>query len=417
MFVVRNRLLTSTVNQLLANPSRAAWACAPVRMAKRALGMHRVRRAVQECRRILVIRPDEIGDVVLTSSFFRNLRLSAPGADITAVVNTSCRPLLERCPYVDAVYSLPFSALDRDDPRRQQYVVELMLSSVRLKRTHLRKGFDLVLLPRVDGDWYAAELAAHVVAGHGAVAMNSADFITWTFAPPASPGLADFRHVCHTPQSEPRSNLEFLERCGGAAGDDSLEFWNSPEDAAFVQEWLKRPGGGHRHVVYHPPGSRSRLRRWPAGRSREFIEKVLTATDFTVVVVGGPQDESVLAETASFQNEPRVRVALNVFTLPQLGSLIRACGYFVGGDAGPMHIAAAVGARTIGIFGPGSATRFQPRGPHAEMVSLHYECSPDVRKTWEPCCQSCVHEQNRCLSELSADLVLRRFLALANDAA
>lgn len=407
------RMLRNALGRVLRNEKRAAWLCAPVRMAKRALGVRPARLVVPECRRILVIRPDEIGDVVLTSSFLRNLRLAAPSAKISAVVSTACRSLWEHCPYLNAVFSLPFAVRGSEDSGGRHDLGALMSAALRLKLTRMRTGFDLVLLPRADADWYGAEMAAHVLAGRGAVAMNSADFISWNFAPPQSPGLADFRYVCNKPQREPKANLEFLDWCGGVAGDDALEFWHSPKDTAFVETWLARLRRNDRHVVFHPPGSRSQLRRWPAGRSRELIEKLLTRTDFSVVVVGGRQDEWVLEELDCFRNHPRVSVALHAFTLPQLGALIRACGFFVGGDSGPMHIAAAVGARTIGIFGPGTPTRFGPCGPLTDVVSLRYDCTPEIRQTWDRC-EVCVHDENRCLTELSADLVMDRFLALIN---
>lgn len=391
----------------------ASWACAPGRMVKRVLGLRPVRQPLSTCRRVLVIRPDEIGDVVLTSSFLRNLRYAAPQAMIVAVVSRTCLPLLNHCPHIDKCFALPFSPPSADGRSRRLYMRELLKCALRLKLTKMLRGFDLVLLPRVDADLYGAELTAHVLAGGGAVLMNSAGFIRRDSAPPPDPRLSDFRHISHTPQSEPQANLEFLEWCGASTGADFLEFWNSAEDDAMVEAWLTANAPHRRHMVFHPPGSRSTLRRWPVGRCREFIQRVLAATDYTVVVVGGRHDEWVLEELKCFEKEPRVRIALHEFTLPQLGALIKLCGYFVGGDSGPMHISAAVGAKTLGIFGPGSEIRFQPYGRNAVVVSLRYHCSPDLRRTWQAGCQSCGYTENRCLTEISADRVVQQFLRMA----
>jgi ADP-heptose:LPS heptosyltransferase len=52
----------------------------------------------------------------------------------------------------------------------------------------------------------------------------------------------------------------------------------------------------------------------------------------------------------------------------RLAALIQAAGTYVGNDAGPTHVAAAVGARTIALFGPSDATIWAPRGPRARVV-------------------------------------------------
>jgi ADP-heptose:LPS heptosyltransferase len=141
------------------------------------------------------------------------------------------------------------------------------------------------------------------------------------------------------------------------------------------------------------------------GRSHEFILQLLADTDFEVIVIGGPGEEWVRNEISSINN-PRIRFAFNAFNLTKLGAVIQQCGYFVGGDSGPMHIAAAVGAKVVGIFGYASETRFRPWSEKAEVVSLRYHCSPDQRGTYEANCQKCIYPENRCLTELSVDKVM-----------
>lgn len=385
--------------QLLLRDRAAGWA-APMRMIRLLLGWRGMKPALGECRSILVVRPDEIGDVVLTSSFFRNLRRSAPAARITALTGLSSRPILEGCPYVDEVLGLPFGRVTTLRERIRQVSTVL-----RLRRGRFVRGFDVVLMPRVDADWYSAELIAHLMVGRGVVLMNSAGFIYSIHQPRENPGLVDLRYVAEFPESEVLAGLRFLEWCGGSVGSPELEFWESEADKAFAEQWWGREFPTHRRLVFHAPGSRSVLRRWPRGRSRELVEKLLASTDFAVVAVGGPQDDWV-EEELRLIGHPRFRMEFGTFTLGQLGALIRVGGYFVGGDSGPMHIAAAVGAHTVGIFGPGSEMRFRPWGRRAQVVSRRLPCSPDGSKSFEAQCQKCIHEENRCLTEVSADSVI-----------
>ena len=386
----------------------ARW-CAPIRNLEISIGIKKRIPNLLTCKKILIIRPDEIGDVVLTSPFFRNLRRSAPKAKISVITNQACQSLLENCPYIDEVQSLPFMpTTDR------KHCAKVVLHALILKLFKYFRGFDLILLPRLDADWYNSELVAHLLAGNGVIAMNSASFITWSNNPPAKIGLADAYYSVHKPQSDVLSNLEFLKWCGGVCETQDLEFWHSQTDVDGVENWLSKHALGVRRLVFHPPGGRSSLRRWPLGRSRDFAEKVLASTDFSIIVVGGLEDEFFRREFSSLEHS-RFKMALGEFSLPQLGALIRSCGYFVGGDSGPLHIAASVGAKTIGIFGPGSETRFQPWSSSSTILSKCQSCSPDNSKSYEACCQKCIHAENLCLSELSEVRVLNEIARFLNS--
>ena len=72
---------------------------------------------------------------------------------------------------------------------------------------------------------------------------------------------------------------------------------------------------------------------------------------------------------------------------------------FVGTDSGPMHIAAAVGARVVGLFGPGSPELFAPVGPRATYIHHKLHCNP--------CDQvHCVYPENTCMQRITVEEVL-----------
>lgn len=352
----------------------------------------------------MVIRPDEIGDVVLTSSFFRGLRESSPNAFISVVTNSICFSLLENCPYIDQLNALPFKG---DDTKK--YLETILQSARTLKSSSLDRRFDAVLLPRLDVDYYKAREVAGVLGGRARIFQNSESFIVRDN--PNSRGKiknSEFSLVSK-PQSEVHSNLDFLKSLGGHYQSSDLEFWYSKQDEEIVDCWLRESGIVKPFLVFHPLGSRSLLRRWPAGRCGEFINRILEETEFSVVVVGGAL-EMFIKEELSDLKSPRVHVAIDMFSLTQLGVLIQRSGFFVGGDSGPMHIAAAVGAKTIGVFGPGSITRFRPFSVNADVVSLKTPCSPDQMNTFVASCHQCIHTTNQCLAELPVDALIRKIL-------
>src|SRR5262249_45220100 len=145
----------------LASPSIGRWV-APLRTLRQLWGWRPERIPLAKARNILVIRPDGIGDVVLTSPFLRELRRAAPRARIILLVKMGCRELVEHCPYADAVYSLDF-----EHRKRLRWAAWCL----RWGRMPWR-GFDLVLLPRSDVDWFNSELVGHILAGRGALLVH-----------------------------------------------------------------------------------------------------------------------------------------------------------------------------------------------------------------------------------------------------
>src|ERR1035437_4792429 len=90
---------------LLASPSLArAWA-GLISVARAIAGLHRVP-ALDHPVRILVVKLDRIGDMVLTSPLLRELRRAFPNAWITLVAAESLQPLLQTCPHVSELFFL-----------------------------------------------------------------------------------------------------------------------------------------------------------------------------------------------------------------------------------------------------------------------------------------------------------------------
>ena len=391
--------------RLLTQPSIRRWG-APLRTLRQICGRQPRRLPLTEARAILVIRPDEIGDVVLTGPFLRELRrAAAPEARITLMVASACYNLVEHCPYVDAVHSFPFSGGWR-----------VVAAAWQLRWKVIRQGFDLVLLPRYDKDWYQSILAAHLLAGRGAILLQRPEaLVRFSVAPPVLVETFPNSQIGH----EVIQSLRFLQCCGATDIRDSfLELWLTTADRDFARSWLKRHLTRRAPlIVLHPSGGRSPLKQWPIERFRALLKRLDAETFFDFLIIGG-KDESWV--TSQFAGETCERVVLSVgeLTLRQLGAVLEHAMLFVGGDSGPMHLAAAAGTNVIGVFGPTSEVRFRPWGSHCTVVSQRYSCSPDVLGTFEDRCSTCQFSEPRCLTELSVEAVFsaaRRVLASGCD--
>ena len=60
--------------------------------------------------------------------------------------------------------------------------------------------------------------------------------------------------------------------------------------------------------------------------------------------------------------------------------VLHTCDVFIGNDSGPMHLAAAVGTQTIGLYGPGDPTRFGPAGVQCQTIR-RFDCPPCLGTT------------------------------------
>jgi ADP-heptose:LPS heptosyltransferase len=350
---------------------------------------------VTKARTILVIRPDEIGDVILTSPFLRELRRTAPQAEIILLVKPSCFELVEYCPYVNAVYSLDFAS-----------ALPWAVWHLRLSRLHWR-GFDLVLLPRWDRDWYNSELVAHLLAGRGAVVAHRDQLVTRKWAKPAEPPFMLETYSSPKIEHEAESSLRFLRWCGGACAQDcQLEIWITEADQSSARNWLRQHlTTGNPFIVIHPSGGRSPLKQWPVAKYWQLLEQLATVGSWDFLIIGG-NDETWIATEFRAQKSARVALAVGCFTLRQLAAVMKQAQLFVGGDSGPMHLAAAAGTPVIAIFGPTSELRFRPWGSHCRVISQRYPCSPDVLGTFEDRCATCRFSEPRCLTELTVEPVV-----------
>jgi hypothetical protein len=119
-----------------------------------------------------------------------------------------------------------------------------------------------------------------------------------------------------------------------------------------------QPGCGPCAIIH--PGSGSRSKSWPADRFAE-LAAILRRNGWRVAVLLGPAEEERMSRAEVGLVTPEARVIRDL-PLRELPGLLAACNAFVGNDSGISHLAAAVGARTIAIFGPTDPVQWAPLG-------------------------------------------------------
>jgi ADP-heptose:LPS heptosyltransferase len=134
------------------------------------------------------------------------------------------------------------------------------------------------------------------------------------------------------------------------------------------------------YVVLHPTrGIASGAARWPVQRLGELARALAIAQGAPVVVTGGGSDAAIADAVATAGGAVSLGGRT---TLAEFGALAAGARAVVAMDSGPMHVAAAVGAPTVGIFALRSdePERWAPLGPHTAVVRASYPCPPAHRK-------------------------------------
>jgi len=148
-------------------------------------------------------------------------------------------------------------------------------------------------------------------------------------------------------------------------------------------------------------GASKPANRWPREHWKALVRLLLGRTARSVILTGG-RDDLVRAEFISgeFAAEARFKNLVGRTTLKQLGGLFSLSETVVSADSGPMHIASALGTRTIGLFGPADPRRTGPfNHPHLNLCARE-DCSP-------------CRENESCMREISPEAVYDRILSLA----
>lgn len=345
-------------------------------------------------KRLLIVCPSWLGDVVMATPAFRRLRAGLPGAFIGALLRPGLDDLLAGSDYFDEVHvdraqgvMGPKLVASRLRPRRYDAAVLLTNSFSTALITRLafiprRIGYDrdgrgvllterLKALKRADGRWACVPAVDYYLSLADAVLEESGGGGGRVLPPPAA---------------QPR----------GVAGGSRLELATTTAQEREADRILSEAGitAADRFAVINP-GANNEAKRWPAERFGELAAWLHASYGLRVLVNGSPAerelvDRVVAADSPSRREgaeEPAIgRVAIARpqgtavsltglgVTIGSLKAIIRRAALMVTNDTGPRHMAAAFGIPTVTLFGPTDPrwTTLPPddgRAPRIDLVA------------------------------------------------
>jgi len=164
--------------------------------------------------------------------------------------------------------------------------------------------------------------------------------------------------------------------------DYSITVAYGANDEAQAAEILARYAPGGRFVAFHAArGMRLDSVKWPARQFASIGDALAETFDAPVLLSGTAHEATMIDTISSAMRRPHASIAGQT-TLRSLAALLARAAGVVALDSGPMHIAAAVGAATVGIFAlrTDRPQRWRPLGPKVAIVGPSYPCPRGCRK-------------------------------------
>lgn len=198
---------------------------------------------------------------------------------------------------------------------------------------------------------------------------------------------------------EVRYYLRLLSPWGVPTGDPpGLALAVSGDEAQEMRAWLGERGlaDGQPAIGVNPAALFGTAKRWPADRYARAAGQVAEEVDGRVFVTG-LADERGVAEEVCQAGGPRFHNAAGEMTLRGLMAFLGACSLYLTNDSGAMHVAAAMGAPLVAVFGSTDWVTTAPLGEHVRIVRVETPCAPCILR-------HCPID-HRCMTGVSVDMV------------
>jgi ADP-heptose:LPS heptosyltransferase len=305
-------------------------------------------------RRVLVVRADNLGDVVLTSPAIRALRRAAPRAAIDLLVSPAGASVAALVPGVSDVLTVSAVWQQADVPPRP---ADELAEEERLLATRLRaRAYDamIVFTSHSQSPWVAAHVG--MLAGIGVRAVHSTEFsgavaTHWVTPPPQGGHQVD---RC----------LHLLAALGVPPAGVGLELDIPPLASPLPHPCVVlAPGGSCPSKRYSPPRFAT-------------VARLLADAGLAVLVTGSPREAALVDEVVAGAAHPGV-TPLGDVGVPQLAATVAAADLVVCNNSGCLHLADAAGTPVVCTYaGTEARTEMPPRTAPARLLYRRVSCAP-----------------------------------------
>lgn len=350
-------------------------------MVKRTLQVYE--EALQRSR-ILMLKFSALGDVILSTAAIRAVRerFPAPAYELSFLVGSACREIVQRNPDIDELLVCDFK--DKDKGLKGLFALARQLRSRR---------FDMVIDLQNNR-------ASHLLAAL-TFALDRYGYNNHKLGFLLNHGIKDDRAAL-----DPVSHqFRLLKLLGIDLPAPRLALYPSDADRQMVSSLLSSQWLADNQVLIGINIGASRrwqTKVWPLANLIRLCEE-LGRRDMRVVITGTAEDAAHAARLAAAVKNLKLIDTCGKLTVNQLACLIQRCNVYVSGDSAPLHIAAAMQTPFVALFGPTDPRRHLPTAERYVLLKRQLPCSP----CYKPSCRNPV-----CMNAIGPDDVLRALESL-----
>jgi heptosyltransferase-2 len=298
------------------------------------------------------------GDLLFTTPAIRAVKHSFPEARLFYLTGKYSQFIPQHNPHIDETIIV-------EPPFEINGSFAAFKSFIRGVAAIARNDFDLV----VSFHRARAVSAMCKLGGAGKVAGFST-------AKPFVSYATDFDYDKH----EVLRNIDLVSAFGVKPDGEQMEYITTAYEDEQASDLLSQHKIPDKYVIIIPgggenPGTTMHIKRWPTEYFKEICDFIRQHYNLPVVAVGGPSEKELAESIGADYN------LAGLTTFAGLAPILKRAALVISNDSGPLYLASAVGARTIGIYGPSSAQLVAP------LVGSH-------RSVWFPVwCQPCYSPQ------------------------
>lgn len=344
----------------------------------------------QGLQRVLALRMDNLGDVLMTTPALAALRQGWPDARLTLLTSPAAAAAAPHLEMVDEVWAARVPWMPGSDGDSEAALIERLA----------RGRFDAVVIFTVCTQ---SALPAALLCRMAGIPLrlahsreNPYGLLTHWARETDDLARGSVRH-------EVRRQLDLVAGVGAPVADDRLRFELHDADRAAVAALLRREGITD-YAVLHP-GASAASRRWPADRFGA-VARMLAAQGLTPVFCGGegdaPQVRAAMPQAGALSLAGRL-------SLGELAALIEGARVLVANNSAPAHLAAAVGTPVVCLYAL-TNPQHTPWRVASRVLNHDVPCRDCLRSV-------CPQGHHACLRGVHATEAARAALALARPAA
>jgi|GEM_PF-265987 len=330
----------------------------------------------RKIKKILILRPRAIGDVILTTPFIRTLKKEFPQAQIDYVVEEFVKPVLEGNPHISNIIILKRHKLKKEPENIKAIKNKLkksmpsvkIIEDIRFYLKLIKERYDIVF------DLWGNLRTALISFLTGAKYRVGFTFRFRKY----------FYNIRVRPDIIPKYNanyhLDLLRAIGVEPDSDRTEFYFNESDDEFIKNFLKNAGIRENDAIIGLSGSGSWVtKRWFEEKFSKLADIILKEIkNSKIIILWGPGEKQMAEKIINGIESDKDRVFLAPETnLKQFGALIKNLTLLITNDGAASHIAVAVSTKSITIYGPTNPISWSPEGNKMHLtVSPLIKCAP-----------------------------------------